>query len=67
MRRALFLMMLPLLAAGCATVPSAGTAICDGTRALRDDHAGALAVAPDGPWIVSGARLIAALDAGCGE
>lgn len=67
MRARLFLIASLALVTGCATVPSAGTAICDGTRGLATDHARALVEAPDGPWIVTGARLIAALDAGCGR
>jgi len=53
------------LASGCATV-SSPNAICDGTVALRDAHAEALL--RDGDVSVqTGAELIAALDAGCGQ
>jgi len=41
-------------------------AICDGTRAARADLAAALAVSPDDRAVVSGARLIRQMDAGCG-
>lgn len=59
-------MTLTLLAAGCQSVTqTSGDAICDGTRTARADHAAALAVSPDDRSVVTGARLIAALDAGC--
>ncbi|WP_283178639.1 hypothetical protein [Gemmobacter sp. 24YEA27] len=45
---------------------TSGEAICDGSRAARADHAAALAVSPDDRSVVSGARLIALIDAGCG-
>ena len=57
--------MATTLASGCATV-SSPNAICDGTVALRDAHAEALL--RDGDVSVqTGAELIAALDAGCGQ
>ena len=59
-------MTLTLLAAGCASVtPTSGDALCDGSRQARADHAAALAVSPDDRAVVSGARLIALIDAGC--
>lgn len=60
------LMMLTLLAAGCVTAPrTSGDAICDGTRAARADHAAALADSPDDRAVITGARLIRLIDAGC--
>ena len=58
-------MMLTMLAAGCVSVSPA--AVCDGTAQARADHAAALAVSPDDRAVVTGARLIALIDAGCGE
>ncbi|WP_212525838.1 hypothetical protein [Actibacterium sp. MT2.3-13A] len=55
---------LTLLAAGCATAPS-DSAICDGTRHLRAQHAAALAADGGDRSVVTGAALIAAIDAGC--
>lgn len=47
-----------------ATRP-ADSALCAGTRAARADHAAALAVSPDDRVVVTGARLVALIDAGC--
>ena len=43
---------------------TSGEALCEGTARLRTDHAAALVDAPDRA-VVTGARLIAAIDAGC--
>jgi len=51
-------------ATGCASVAS-GPAICDGSSRLRTDHAAALAADGGDRSVVTGARLIAAIDAGC--
>jgi hypothetical protein len=51
--------------AGCQNVGS-GAAICDGTAALRTAHAAALAQDGGDMAVVTGQRLIVALDAGCG-
>ena len=53
------------LVSGCATV-SSPNAICDGTVGLRDAHAEAL-LRDGGVSVQTGAALIAALDAGCGQ
>ncbi|WP_283177904.1 hypothetical protein [Gemmobacter sp. 24YEA27] len=59
--------ILTLLAAGCVSgTQTSDDAICDGSRAARADHAAVLAVSPDDRAVVSGARLIALIDAGCG-
>lgn len=55
-----------LLVAGCVTAPNQA-AICDGSQAARTAHAAALAEGGDGASVVTGARLIAILDAGCGD
>lgn len=59
--------MIPLFfATGCVTVtPTSGDALCGGTRAARADHAAALADSPDDRSVVTGARLIGLIDAGC--
>ncbi|NPD15729.1 hypothetical protein HOY34_11000 [Xinfangfangia sp. D13-10-4-6] len=57
-------LMMP--AAGCVIGPrTSGDALCDGTRAARAEHAAALADSADDRAVVSGARLIRLLDAGC--
>ena len=56
--------MLPAL--GCAPV-SSPNAICDGTVSLRDTHAEALLADGGDVSVQTGAALIAALDAGCGQ
>lgn len=58
--------ILMLLAAGCVSGRAASPeALCDGTRAARADHAVALAGTADDRAAVTGARLIALIDAGC--
>lgn len=52
-------------ALGCAPV-SSPNAICDGTASLRDTHTEALIEDGGDLSVVTGAALIAALDAGCG-
>lgn len=59
-------MILPLFVSACVTAtPNSGEALCDGTRSARADHAAALAVSPDDRAVVTGARLIEVIDAGC--
>ena len=67
MRKAMLLMTL-LFCASCSSIatPASDSAICDATRAARADLAKALAVSPDDAAVVSGARLIRQVDAGCG-
>ena len=61
--------MIPLLFAnGCVTAtPTSGDAICTGTRAARADHAAALADTQDERVLMTGARLVALIDAGCAK
>lgn len=61
----LLVMTLPLLAAGCERGAS-DRAICDGTAAARTAHAAALAKDGGDASVVTGARLIQLIDAGCG-
>jgi hypothetical protein len=43
------------------------SAICDGSQAARTAHAAALAQGGDDASVVTGARLIGLLDAGCND
>lgn len=71
----LWVMILPLLAAGCvsATGPQAvapaqrADAVCDGLRAAVDAHAEALVTDGGDRSVVTGQRLIAQYDAACGK
>lgn len=58
--------LVTLLVSGCETVSQASDeAICGGTRALRAEHAAALARTSDDAVALTGAGLIEAIDAGC--
>lgn len=50
----------------CASAASA-PAVCSGTMAARADHAAALAEEGSDRVVVTGARLIGLLDAGCDD
>ena len=66
MMRILWVMILTLPVAGCLNGPS-DSALCNGTRQARTDHAAAL-VADGGPRsLVTGQALISRMDAGCNE
>ena len=67
MRKAMLLMTL-LFCVSCSNIatPASDSAICDATRAARADLAKVLAVSADDRAVVSGARLIRQVDAGCG-
>ncbi len=57
---------LTLLAAGCMNgTQTSGEALYDASRAARADHAAVPAVSLVDRVVVSGARLIALIDAGC--
>lgn len=59
-------LILMMLAISCAPATrTSGDALCDGTRTARADHAAALADEGSDRVVVTGARLIAAIDAGC--
>ena len=65
MRVTTFLAMILLLPAGsCVNVASQG-AICDGSAQARTEHAAALAQDGGDLSVVTGARLIRIIDAGC--
>jgi hypothetical protein len=57
-------LMLTLPVTGCVS-GAIGEAICDGTEAARTEHAAALADDGGPLSLVTGARLIQLLDAGC--
>lgn len=57
-------MILMLLNAGCVSAVS-DAAICDGTASARREHAAALADDGGPRSLVTGARLIKMIDAGC--
>ena len=57
--------MLTLLLTGCVSVSQ--VAICDGTKASRSDLADALVAGAPDRVILSGAILIAQIDAACGD
>lgn len=61
--------MIPLsFATGCVSAtPNSADAICTGTRAARADHASALADTQDERVLMTGARLIGLIDAGCSK
>jgi hypothetical protein len=57
-------LMMPV--AGCMNGAS-NSAICDGSQAARTAHAAALAAGGDDASVVTGAKLIGLLDAGCND
>ena len=58
--------MLTLPVTGCVSAVS-GDAICAGTKEARTEHAAALADDGGPLSLVTGARLIRLIDAGCGD
>lgn len=59
------ILLLPL--GGCVSVASNDAAICGGSEAARREHAAALADDGGPLSMVTGARLIRMIDAGCGD
>lgn len=57
-------MILLFCATGCVNVGN-DAAICDGTKSDRREHAAALAIDGGDLSVVTGARLIGRIDAGC--
>jgi hypothetical protein len=51
---------------GCVKPPICSAAICDATHEARDAHAEALLADGGDASVITGANLIALLDAGCG-
>ena len=60
----ILMMTLACFATGCVSGGS-GNAICAGTQSARTEHAEALAVDGGPVSVVTGARLIQLVDAGC--
>lgn len=60
------LMMQMLAVAGCE-IAASEAAICSGTASARTEHAAALAVDGGDQSVVTGARLVKLLDAGCDQ
>ena len=60
--------MIPLIfASGCASVGVSERALCAGLERPAADHAAALAKDGGPRSVITGARLIRMLDAGCGR
>lgn len=60
------ILIVPLmLATGCASTGN-DAAICDGTQQARADHAAALIDSDHDKSVLTGARLLALMKAGCG-
>lgn len=59
--------MILLLPAGSCLNAASGNAICDATEAARSEHAAALSADGGDMSVVSGARLIRMIDAGCSK
>lgn len=59
--------MIPLsFGTGCVNATqTSGDALCGNTRAARADHAAALAETQDERVLMTGARLVGLIDAGC--
>ena len=66
--RTLILLTILLFCVSCSGIvtPAPNDALCDATREARADLAKVLAVSADDAAVVSGARLIRVIDAGCG-
>lgn len=66
--RRLTLVMIPMLfATGCTSVGVSDSALCAGLSAPATEHAAALAEDAGPHSVVTGARLIRLIDAGCGR
>lgn len=57
-------MILALSVSGCVSVAN-NAAVCDGTVAARREHAAALAADGGDRSVLTGAKLIRLMDAGC--
>ena len=64
MRQTILVMTLLSFVSGCGNVVSQ-QAICDGTANVRTEHANALALDGGDKSVVTGAKLIASIDAAC--
>jgi len=69
MKRLAFLALMMLVIGsliGCAR-PASDLAVCDGSAAARDAHTAALLADGGDQSVLTGARLLALLDAACGD
>lgn len=64
MMQNLSVMILLFFVSGCVSAVSSN-AICDGTFAIRTEHAAALAADGGDKSVVTGSRLIAMIDGAC--
>ena len=64
MRQTILVMILLSFVSGCVNVVNQ-QAVCDGTSAARTEHANALALDGGDKSVVTGAKLIASIDAAC--
>lgn len=67
MRRLIWAMIPMCFATGCANVGVNDSALCAGLAGPATDHAAALADDAGPRSVVTGARLIRLIDAGCGR
>lgn len=67
MRRLIWAVIPMFFVTGCASVGVSDSAICAGLTAPARDHAAALADDAGLRSVVTGARLIRLIDAGCGR
>ncbi len=67
MRRKIWAMIPLFFATGCARVAVSDSALCVGLERPVADHAAALAEDGGPKSVVTGARLIRLIDAGCGR
>jgi hypothetical protein len=67
MQKPIWAMIPMLFATGCASVGVSEPALCAGLARPAADHAAALAEDGGPRSVVTGARLIRMLDAGCGR
>lgn len=56
-----------MLVSSCGTVRISSPAVCDGTQRYRGAHADALLAEGTNRVVLTGAALIAAIDAACGD
>lgn len=61
----LAILTLPMLGGACVSVSP--NALCEGTGPALARHAAALAETPDDAVAITGADLVALIDAGCGR
>ena len=63
----LILLTTTMLVSSCGIVKVSSPAVCDGTQRYRGAHADAILAEGAGRVLITGAALIAAIDAACGD